>query len=200
MVAPPASVVLVADVGELREREAQRGLDPADRVRARRSRRSRCMRMRERVVAVVERLHHDEAGARRDRGDGFGFLRVRGERLLAQHVLAGFECGDRPLRVQAVRERVVDRVDIGVGDQRLVRVAHLRDAVLRRERVGTAAIASGHRADDRLVDVARGLDHGAGAMRAAPRIPIRTVSIGRTVRSPLRRLQRIERRRGKECP
>ena len=30
--------------------------------------------VRERVVAVVERLHHDEAGARRDRGDGFGFL------------------------------------------------------------------------------------------------------------------------------
>ena len=30
--------------------------------------------LRERVVAVVERFHHDEPGARRDRGDVFGFF------------------------------------------------------------------------------------------------------------------------------
>ena len=37
---------------------------------------------------------------------------------------------------------------------------HLRDAVLRRERVGFAAVASGYRSDRRLADVARGLDDG----------------------------------------
>ena len=103
--------------------------------------------LRERVVPVVERLHHDEAGARRDRGDGFGLLGVRGERLLAQHVLAGFERGDRPLRVQPVGQRVVDRVDVGIGDERGVGVVHRRDAVLRRERVGAAAIARRDRDD-----------------------------------------------------
>ena len=36
----------------------------------------------------------------------------------------------------------------------------MRDAVLRRERVGAGAIAGRDRADRRLADVARGLDHG----------------------------------------
>ena len=153
--------VLVANVGELREGEAQRGLDPADR--------SELVALhdllhadRERVVAVMECLHHDEARTGRDRSDGFGFFRVGGKWLLAQHMLAGFECRDRPLRVEAVGERVVDGVDVGVGDERLVRIADLRHAVLRCERVGTIAIPSGHRADESLVDVVRGLDHRAG--------------------------------------
>src|SRR3954466_1043443 len=38
-----------------------------------------------------------------------------------------------------------------------------------------------------------GLITAAGAMRAAPRIPMRTVSIRRTLRSPLRHLQRVGR-------
>ena len=109
-------VVLVADVGELGEREAQRRLDPADRPELA-AVDDVAHALRERVVAVVERLHHDEPGARRDGGDGFGFLGVRGERLLAQHVLARFERGDRPLRVQAVGERVVDRVEVGIGER-----------------------------------------------------------------------------------
>ena len=97
-----------------------------------------------------------------DRGNGFGFLRVGGERLLAQHVLARFERGDRPLRVQAVRQRVVDRVDLGVFDERGVGVAHVGDAVLRRERVGAAAVARGHRTHHRLGVGASGFDHGCG--------------------------------------
>ena len=56
----------------------------------------------QRVVAVVERLHHDLARARGGVGDRLRFGGVRGERLLAQHVLAGLERGDRPLTVQAV--------------------------------------------------------------------------------------------------
>ena len=53
--------------------EAQRGLDPADRAELA-ALDDLAHAMRERVVAVVERLHHDEAGARRDGGDRFGFL------------------------------------------------------------------------------------------------------------------------------
>ena len=64
---------------------------------------------------------------------------------------------------------------LGVGDQRGVGVAHLRDAVFRRERVGAVAIAGGDRADDRLARLLRaGLITADGAMRAAPRMPIRT--------------------------
>ena len=116
--------------------------------------------VRERVVPVVERLHHDEPSTRRDRGDLLGFLRVRGERLLAQHVLAGLERGDGPFGVEPVGERVVDRVELGIGEERGVRVVHLRDAVLGRERVGAAAVSGRYGSDDGFVAIAGGLDRG----------------------------------------
>ena len=95
-----------------------------------------------------------------DRGHALRFLRVRGERLLAEHVLARFERGDRPFGVQTVRQRVVDRVDVRVGEQCRIRIVHRCDAVLRRERVGPAAIAGRNRNDFRFADVAGGFDHG----------------------------------------
>ena len=65
---------------------------------------------------------------------GFGYpLRFRRgprERLFAQHVLAGLGGSDRPLRVQAIRQRVVDRVDVRIGQQRLVRAVRALDAAL----------------------------------------------------------------------
>ena len=119
--------------------------------------------LRERVVAVVERLHDDETRARRDRGNRFGFLRVRGERLLAQHVLARLERGDRPLRVQPVGQRVVDRVDVRIGDAAsaydsctfAMPCFDANASARARSRAATA---------DHLgfVDVARGFDHGRG--------------------------------------
>ena len=45
-------------------------------------------------------------------------LRLRGvrrERLFAQHVLAGAQGADRPLVVQAVGQRDVDRVDVAAS-------------------------------------------------------------------------------------
>ena len=54
------------------------------------------------------------------RGHRLGFGGVRGERLLAQDVLTGRDRLQRPLRVQRVRQRVVDGVDLGIGEQRLV--------------------------------------------------------------------------------
>ena len=56
--------------------------------------------------------------------------------LLAEDVLARGERVHRPLVVHAVRERDVDGVDVGVGEERLVRAVGARDAVL--ARVGLA--------------------------------------------------------------
>ena len=50
------------------------------------------------------------------------------DRLLAQHVLAVLGRLDRPGHVQVVRQRVVDGVDVGVGEQLFVRSVGLRDA------------------------------------------------------------------------
>ena len=75
-----------------------------------------------RMVAVHERLH--EHGRRRPRRPSTIRSRVggrHGQRLLAQDVLAGPSRGDRPLGVEVVRQRDVDRVDVGVGEERLVR-------------------------------------------------------------------------------
>ena len=49
------------------------------------------------------------------------FLRIARERLLAQHVLAGLGRADRPRHVQVVRQRIVDRLDFRIGQQRLDR-------------------------------------------------------------------------------
>ena len=52
---------------------------------------------------------------------GLGVGNRQREGLLAQHVLAGVEGTMRPLGVQMVRQRVVDRIDGRVRQQRLVR-------------------------------------------------------------------------------
>ena len=52
--------------------------------------------------------------------DRLGLREVHRERLLAQHVLAGLGGRDRPARVQRVRRRDVDGVDLVVREQSLV--------------------------------------------------------------------------------
>ena len=153
-------VVLVPDVGELGQREAERGLHPPDRAQLA-ALDDLAHALRERVVPVVERLHHDEPGARRDRRHRFGFRGVRRERLLAEHVLARLQRRDRPLGMEPVGQRVVDRIDLGIGEERRVRVVHGRDPVLRREGLGAAAIAGRHRSHLGFGVVAGGLDHPA---------------------------------------
>jgi hypothetical protein len=61
---------------------------------------------------------------------------ANGERLLAQHRLARFEAGNCVLLVERVRRRDVDRVDVGVGGERLVTRVAVRRAELLAERVG----------------------------------------------------------------
>src|SRR5262249_307657 len=77
-----AEAVLVAEVGELGGGQAGPGLD------TRKSSGPAAVDdlahgVRERVIAVVERLHDNEARTLRDRRDFLGLLRVGRERLLA---------------------------------------------------------------------------------------------------------------------
>jgi hypothetical protein len=53
-------------------------------------------------------------------------------------------CGfDRPRHVQVIRQRVVDRVDVGIVEQRLVRAVRPGDAEFLRGLVGARLIARG---------------------------------------------------------
>ena len=79
----------------------------------------------------------------RGRGDGVDLVHRQGQRLLAQHVLAGLEGPDRPLGVEVVRQRDVDDVDLGRGEERLVRAERPGDPVLRCESRGPTGIAAG---------------------------------------------------------
>ena len=54
----------------------------------------------QRVVVVVERLNGPPSRPLRRRDDALGLSGVPGERFLAEHMLARFERGDRPLGVQ----------------------------------------------------------------------------------------------------
>ncbi len=82
------------------------------------------------------------------RGDLF---RVPRERLLAEHVLAGLERLDRPLDVHRVRQRDVDGLDVGIGEQGLVRAVRARNLPLARVRVGPRLVAARDREQIDLV-------------------------------------------------
>ena len=85
-----------------------------------------------RVQPVHERLHEPDAFGLAD-GDHVGrLIGVHRERLLAQHVLPRTGRGLRPLGMEVVRERDVDGVDVGVGEEFLVRAIGPRDVELRR--------------------------------------------------------------------
>ena len=53
-------------------------------------------------------------------------------------------CGDRPLGVQAVGQRQVDRIDFSVGQQRFVAAVMAADALRRSERSRRLFVAAGH--------------------------------------------------------
>ena len=162
-------VVLVADVGELGEREAQRGLDAARSCRARRSRRSRACAARAggsgSGTPPSRRARYASATA----ATVFGLRGVRGERLLARA---------RACRLRARRSSTRRAARWAAGcrsrrsrDRRGARRSESctrRDAVLRRERFGAAAVAGRDRADLGFAVVAGGLDDPP-RQRCAPR-------------------------------
>jgi hypothetical protein len=71
--------------------------------------------------------------------------RTHRQRLFAQHVLAGGAGLDRPFGMQVIRQRDIHRLDVRVGQQRLVGAEMPGDAEFRRERRGLGGIAAGHR-------------------------------------------------------
>ena len=70
--------------------------------------------------------------------------RVHRERLFAQHVLARLERAQRPLLVQVVGQRVVDDIDLRVGEQRLIRLDHAGVGVGRKHLARTFPAATRH--------------------------------------------------------
>ena len=85
-----------------------------------------------RVEAVHERLHQVDAGGLAGGDHPLGVGRGHRQRLLAQDVLAGTGRGDRPLGVEVVGQRDVDGVDLGVGQERLVRAVSTAGSPARR--------------------------------------------------------------------
>ena len=126
-------------------------------------------RLAQRVVLVVEGLHHHQTRVAVDGlGHGPGLVGVGREGLLAQDVLAGPQGGDRPVAVQPVREGVVDGVDVGVVDQFGVRVQHPGDVVLRGECLGPGAVAGRHGGHLRAARPSGWLDQSSGGDAGRP--------------------------------
>jgi hypothetical protein len=94
-------------------------------------------------VPPHECLHAEAAGALRRVEQFFDPLGVSRHRLLAQDVLARPEGTNRPFDVERVRERDVDHLESGIGEQLLVRAVRLRDVVVSRVRHGARELAAG---------------------------------------------------------
>ena len=97
------------------------------------------------MEAVHERLHEQDAGVAGRRDHPLGIGRGQGQWLLAQDVLARLDRGERPLQVEVVREGDVDRVDVRVGEEALVRIVRARDCQLARDPLRDLAVARGDR-------------------------------------------------------
>src|SRR5262249_29588343 len=82
------------------------------------------------------------------------FGRVAAHRLLAEDVLPALDRADRPLAVHRVRERDVDRLDVGVIEQRLVGTVRPLDAPLAPLALRAAPVAT---RDCEQVDLVRGV-------------------------------------------
>ena len=111
------------------------------------------------MVPVHECLdHHDMVRPRRGL-DRVHLLDGERQRLLAQHVLARGRGLDRPFRVQVIRERDVDRVDLPVVEQRLVRSVGALDPPLARVRRRARPVAARDRQQPVILGSAERRDH-----------------------------------------
>ena len=75
-------------------------------------------------------------------------------------MFAGAQRGDGPAAVQAVGQRVVDGINGGVGEQRVVAVVHRGDAVFGGKGRGAVAVARGDGGDLHAVQHAGRTDEG----------------------------------------
>src|SRR5438876_4518790 len=92
--------------------------------------------------------------------------RVHSQRLLAQHVLACRNSTQRPLLVQAVDQRDVDRLHLRILEERLVRGAHTRDPMTRSDLLCPRLVSAGDRHE---APVAGGGDGGHHETVSDPR-------------------------------
>jgi hypothetical protein len=116
---------------------------------------------KQRVVAVVESFDEQAPGLLGDLDHALRFQRVRRERFLAEHVLAGSQRRDRPLRVKVHGQRVINGVDVWIGDHVRVALRHAGDAVLTGILRGPFGVASGHDIHRRLRALLRWLNQPA---------------------------------------
>ena len=86
--------------------------------------------------AAPDRLHQEAVVRSRRVGHPRRLRVVEGERLLAEHVLAGIQVEQRVVTVAAVRGAHVHHVDVEVVGHCLVRAVAVRDRVLDREAIG----------------------------------------------------------------
>ena len=124
-------------------------------------------------------------------------LRVLGpprQRLLAQHVLAGLQRADRPRHVQRVRQRDVDRVDLRVGEQRLVAAVRAAEPVLGRVRLGPRRRRGSPTATASTPSAARAPPRSLRLMLAVESSPRRSVMLVRIARARGARSSRPSRR------
>src|SRR5579864_2376262 len=82
------------------------------------------------------------------RDDRLCFERIERDRLLAEHVFAHLERLNGPFDVQVVWQRVVDRLDLWIVEQRLVTAVAASDAEARSNLAGALRIARGDCRDD----------------------------------------------------
>ena len=82
------------------------------------------------------------------RDDRLCFEGIERDRLLAEHVFARLERLNGPFDVQVVWQRVVDRLDLWIVEQRLVTAVAASDAEARGNLAGALRIARGDCRDD----------------------------------------------------
>ena len=75
----------------------------------------------------IDKLHAVLVG---NRARFVELLRIEGNRLLAQYVLAGRKCGAQIVDVRIVRRGDIHRVDSGIGTKLLERIVHAGHIVL----------------------------------------------------------------------
>src|SRR5262245_46954919 len=102
------------------------------------------------MVAIVEGLDEHASGPLGGRGHRLRLVDARRERLLAENVLARLEGTDRPLGVERVRQRIVDGVDLRVGEQCRIRFVDAGNLMPRREAPRALRVAGGDREDARF--------------------------------------------------
>ncbi len=72
---------------------------------------------------------------------------IEAERFFAQYMLARFGCANRPRHVHVIRQRIVDEIDGGIGQELFVGAVRGGDAELRRGFLCAGQIARGNRRD-----------------------------------------------------